>query len=138
VQGCAAVPADHHLEVMVGTRTFDYPLFDRLPTFPPGPNLKETIVLQELHSPAATDTASEAHRHAYNAWHWDRVTFARIRPYGRAGVRSWVEAEQSHLLRAYTVDFLVDAIEETKERCLAAYRRQAGKHIGTGADRLAA
>jgi hypothetical protein len=145
---CKAAPpsADHHLEVMVGTRTFDYPLFDRLPTFPPGPNLKETIVLQELHSPAATDTASEAHRHAYNAaftlldlsWHWDRVTFARVRPYGRAGVRSWVEAEQSHLLRAYTVDFLVDAIEETKERCLSAYRRQAGKHIGTGADRLAA
>jgi hypothetical protein len=29
--------------------------------------LKEIDVLQDLHSPAATDAASEAHRHAYNA-----------------------------------------------------------------------
>jgi hypothetical protein len=86
-------------------------------------------VLQQLHSPAATDPAAEAHRHAYNAafemldlsWQWDRTTFARIRPYGRAGVKSWVETEQPHLLKAYAVDFLVDAIETTKTRCLAAY-----------------
>jgi hypothetical protein len=104
------------------------------------------IVLQELHSPAAIDAASEADRHAYNAafhlldlsWHWDRPTFARIRPYGRAGVRSWLESEQSHLLRAYTVDFLVDAIEGTKARCLSAYERQAAKHAASSTAKLAA
>ena len=73
-------------------------------------------MLQALHPLAETDAASEAHRHAYNAafhelelnWHWDADTFARLQRYGRAGVR------------AYTVDFLVDAIETTKERCYAA------------------
>ena len=92
-------------------------------------------MLQDLHSPAVTDAASEAHRHAYNAafhlldlsWHWDPATFAAIRRYGRAGVRSWIQREQQHLLRAYDVDFLVEAVENTQERCLAAYRHQEAK-----------
>ena len=99
-------------------------------------------MLKDLHSPAVTDAASEAHRHAYNAafhlldlsWHWDRPTFARIRPYGRAGVKAWIESEQAHLLRAYDVDFLVDAVENTKFRCFTAYEVHAAK----GNDRLAA
>ena len=103
-------------------------------------------MLHDLHSPAATDAASEADRHAYNAafhlldlsWCWDRPTFARIRPYGRAGVRSWIETEQAHLLRAYTLDFLVDAIEATKARCLAAYEHQAAKQPMAQRPRLAA
>jgi hypothetical protein len=82
-------------------------------------------VLQPLHPPAMADTASEAHRHAYNTafqelelgWHWDADTFARLKPYGRAGLRSYLEGQQPHLLRAYTADFLVDLIEATKERC---------------------
>jgi hypothetical protein len=100
-------------------------------------------VLHDLQTPAAADAESEAHRHAYNAafhlldlnWHWDPATFASIRRYGRAGVKSWVEGEQPHLLRAYSVDFLVNAVEVTKERCLAAYERQEAKKSG---DRLAA
>ena len=100
-------------------------------------------MLHDLQATAATDTESEAHRHAYNAafhlldlnWHWDAPTFARIGRYGRAGVKSWVEQEQSHLLKAYTVDFLVNAVEVTKARCLAAYERQEAKKSG---DRLAA
>ena len=84
-------------------------------------------MLQPLHPPQVTDASSEAHRHAYNAafheldlnWHWDAETFARLQPYGRAGVRSYVESEQAHLLRAYTADFLVDLIESTKARCHA-------------------
>lgn len=84
-------------------------------------------MLHPLHSPAETDASSEAHRHAYNAafdelglnWHWDGATFARLQRYGRAGVRSYVETEQAHLLRAYSVEFLVDAIEATKARCYA-------------------
>jgi hypothetical protein len=63
-------------------------------------------VLQPLHPPAIADTASEAHRH-----------FARLQPYGRAGVRSYLEDQQPHLLRAYTADFLVELIEATKARC---------------------
>jgi len=103
-------------------------------------------VLQDLHAPATMDAASEAHRHAYNAafheldlaWHWDAATFARIRPYGRAGLRAWVEAEHGHLLRAYAPEFLVEAIEATQARCLAACERDAATHIGTHPRRLAA
>jgi hypothetical protein len=46
-----------------------------------------------------------------------------------------VEREQPHLLRAYAVDFLVNAVEVTKARCLEAYERQEAKKSG---DRLAA
>lgn len=82
---------------------------------------------QPLYPPAPSDAASEAHRHAYNSafheldlhWHWDRETFARLQPFGRAGVRAYLENEQSHLLRAYAADFLVDVIERTKADCHA-------------------
>jgi hypothetical protein len=84
-------------------------------------------LLQDLHTPAATDAASEAHRHAYNAafheldlnWQWDAATFAGLQRYGRAGLRAYLEKEQAHLLRAYSADFLVDLIEATKARCQA-------------------
>jgi hypothetical protein len=85
-------------------------------------------VLQTLHAPAAHNALSEAHRHAYNAafheldmnWQWDCATFARLQPYGRAGLRSYLQTEQPHLLRAYAADFLVDVIESAKARYLAA------------------
>jgi hypothetical protein len=85
-------------------------------------------MLQALHPLAGTDAASEAERHAYNAafhelelnWHWDADTFARLQRHGRVGLRAYLETEQAHLLRAYPVDFLVDAIETTKARCHAA------------------
>lgn len=83
---------------------------------------------QALHAAPALDPGEEAQRHAYNAafheldinWHWDAATFARLRPCGRAAVRAWLETEQPHLLRAYSIDFLVEAIESTKARHLAA------------------
>jgi hypothetical protein len=46
-----------------------------------------------------------------------------------------VEREQPHLLRAYAVDFLVEAVEATKARCLATYEREAARQF---TDRLAA
>ena len=72
-------------------------------------------------SPAPDD---HAHRHAYNAafdelglaWHWDAATYDRLKMQGRNGVRSYLEAEQPHLLRAYDADFLVDAVETAKAR----------------------
>ena len=71
------------------------------------------------------DRADETQRQAYNAafeelglsWHWDAVTYACLPARGRAGLRAYLEKEQSHLLRAYEADFLVDAIETAKDRC---------------------
>lgn len=90
-------------------------------------------MLHPLHTPPPTDAESEAHRQAYNAafheldlnWHWDASTFAGVQRYGRAGVRSWLETEQAHLLRAYSAEFLVDLIETTKARYHAAMARAA-------------
>ena len=68
-------------------------------------------------------------RHAYNAafeelgltWHWDAQTYERLQAAtrGRDSVRAYLETEQSHLLRAYEADFLVNAIETAKARCRA-------------------
>ena len=77
-----------------------------------------------LHAHARTDPAAEAHRHAYNVafeelglnWHWDAVTYAGLPARGRDGLRAYLQNEQSHLLRAYEADFLVDVIEAAKAR----------------------
>ena len=36
---------------------------------------------------------------------------------GRDGLRAYLQTEQAHLLRAYDLDFLTDAIETAKARC---------------------
>jgi hypothetical protein len=103
-------------------------------------------VLHDLQSPAPMDADSEAHRHAYNAafheldlnWHWDARTFAGIRRHGHAGLRAWIEMEQPHLLKAYAADFLVEAVEAAKARCLAAYQPEAGRQPAGSRPRLAA
>jgi hypothetical protein len=90
-------------------------------------------LLQDLHPATAADAASESHRLAYNAafheldlnWHWDTATYAHVQRFGRAGLRSWLETEHGHLLRAYTSDFLVELIETTKARRHAAIARPA-------------
>lgn len=74
------------------------------------------------------NTAADQARHTYNAafeelglsWHWDAITYARLQANGRGAVRTYLETEQSHLLRAYEADFLVEAIEATKARCHAS------------------
>lgn len=95
-------------------------------------------MVKALHAAAPVDAASEAQRHAYNAafheldlnWQWDAATFARLQPYGRAGLRDYLRKEQSHLLRAYEIGFLVDAIEATKARHEAAIARMmAGEPV---------
>ena len=68
----------------------------------------------------------ELQRQAYNsafdelglAWHWDRATFAWL-PDGPDRVRAYVEREHPHLLRSYEADFLVNAVENARERCRA-------------------
>ncbi|WP_431095934.1 hypothetical protein [Polaromonas aquatica] len=74
------------------------------------------------------NTAAEQARHAYNAafeelglsWHWDAATYARLQNSAHGAVRTYLETEQSHLLRAYEADFLVEAIEAAKARCHAS------------------
>jgi hypothetical protein len=67
-----------------------------------------------------TQDQGEIERNAYNAafyelglrWHWDEDTFARLRTSTceRERVRTYLQAHQAHLLRAYDVEFLIDAI----------------------------
>jgi hypothetical protein len=82
------------------------------------------------------DAETEAHRQAYNAafeelglsWHWDRVTYACLPAQGPEGLRAYLQAEHSHLLRAYEADFLVNAIETAKSRCYEVMvRSRAGR-----------
>jgi hypothetical protein len=54
-------------------------------------------------------------------WYWDSASYARF--HGRDGLRTYLQAEHAHLLRAYEADFLVDAIETAKSRCLAVMAR---------------
>jgi hypothetical protein len=76
------------------------------------------------------DHAAERQRIAYNAafdelglnWHWDPITYALLPDHGPAGVRHYLEKEHQHLLRAYDADFLVQAIETAKQRCLDVMR----------------
>jgi hypothetical protein len=84
------------------------------------------------------DAEAEAHRQAYNAafeelglnWHWDPVTYACLPAQGPEGLRAYLEKEQSHLLRAYEADFLVNAIETAKRRCHEVMvRNQAGRRM---------
>jgi len=70
-------------------------------------------------------------RQAYNsafeelglAWHWDRATYAGL-PEGKTGVRTYLEREHAHLLRAYDAEFLVEAIENAKCRCESMMRHR--------------
>jgi len=83
----------------------------------------------DIEAPAAPATTDEATRNAYNTtfaameldWHWDRDTYSRLRADGdgRAALRAYVQQHQPHLLRAYGVDCLIDAIEQTRR---ALYR----------------
>lgn len=84
-------------------------------------------MLKALLDNNTTDRADQV-RHAYNAafeelglsWHWDADTYARLQAGSRDAVRSYLETEQSHLLRAYEADFLVEAIEAARARCDAS------------------
>jgi hypothetical protein len=70
---------------------------------------------------------ADAHRNAYNAafhelglsFHWDRASYQSVlcQDGERECLRRYLEQHQSHLLRAYDAEFLVDAIQAAKERC---------------------
>jgi hypothetical protein len=72
----------------------------------------------------AAQPNDEATCNAYNStfaameldWHWDRETYSRLRGQGddRHALRAYVQQHRPHLLRAYGVDCLIDAIESTR------------------------
>lgn len=71
--------------------------------------------------------AVACHLAAYNAafyelglsWHWDDETFHDLQSLDceRDRIKKYMETHQSHLLKAYDADFLIDAIQSTKARC---------------------
>ena len=83
---------------------------------------------------AVTTTLSaddEAARNAYNTafsqmeidWHWDAVTYRELLAVGGQPVRAFVERHRPHLLRAYGIDCLVDAVEGTRRDLSVATSR---------------
>jgi hypothetical protein len=74
-----------------------------------------------------SSTQADAHRNAYNAafhelglsFHWDSERYQSVlcQDGERECVRRYLEQFQSHLLRAYDADFLVNAIQAAKVRC---------------------
>jgi hypothetical protein len=90
------------------------------------------------------DRGVEAHRQAYNAafdelglnWYWDPITYACLPAAGRDGLRAYLQTEQAHLLRAYDLDFLTEAIETAKARCygvMLAHSASTANHGRTAA-----
>lgn len=70
----------------------------------------------------ALSADDEAARNAYNTafsqleigWHWDAATYRELLADGGQPVRSFVERHRPHLLRAYGIDCLVNAVESTR------------------------
>ena len=70
------------------------------------------------------DTDLDAYNAAFNElglpWYWDASTHRQLHAHGgeRKGacVRVYLETQQSHLLKAYDADFLINAIQSAKTR----------------------
>jgi hypothetical protein len=86
-----------------------------------------------MQPPRPIDRAPQAEieRSAFNAafyelglpWHWDDAVYGRLanEPCERSRVRQYVQSAHPHLLRAYDVDFLADAVLRAKQRCQRAF-----------------
>jgi hypothetical protein len=76
----------------------------------------------------ASSSIAEIHRNAYNAafhqlglsWHWDAGHYrhGECAEEERACLHSYLAEHQAHLLSAYDAEFLVEAIQAAKVRCL--------------------
>ena len=74
----------------------------------------------------ASDETSETERNAYNIafcelgleWHWDANTYNELRTVAKQKepARTFLESQHPHLLRAYDVDFLVNAIDSKRKQ----------------------
>lgn len=75
----------------------------------------------------SADDAADIHRDAYNAafyelglsWYWDENTGHDLAATagGRNRLQHYLETCQSHLLKVYDADFLINAIQAAKARC---------------------
>jgi len=82
------------------------------------------MTIADTAEPGITEltSADEAARNAYNAtfsemeigWHWDAATYRELLAAGGQPVRAFVERHRPHLLRAYAIDCLVNAVESTR------------------------
>jgi len=76
-------------------------------------------------------TDDEAARNGYNSafsqmeidWHWDAATYRALLADGGQPVRAFVERHRPHLLRAYGIDCLVNAVEATRRGLSAGASR---------------
>ena len=82
--------------------------------------------MRSIHTNYASDETSETERNAYNVafcelgleWHWDANTYNELRTIAqqKEPVRTYLESQRPHLLRAYDVDFLVNAIDSKRKQ----------------------
>ncbi len=89
-----------------------------------------------IDSDAAVDAAA-VHRNAYNAafyelglrWYWDSEIYpAELSEADeRRCLRQYMVTHQPHMLTAYDVDFLADAIQMTKAKCYGRMTHAARK-----------
>lgn len=85
--------------------------------------------------------AIECHLAAYNAafyelglsWHWDDATFHALQSLDceRDRIKTYLETQQAHLLKVYDANFLIDAIQSTKARCLETLTDNGAKKAAT-------
>jgi hypothetical protein len=93
--------------------------------------------MPNLASSHAAANPAEIERNAYNAafyelglrWHWDIDTYneLQLNPREKDRIRVYLETRQAHLLKAYDVDFLVNAIEVRKARCREMLATRSGR-----------
>lgn len=89
------------------------------------------------------DPDGAIHRDAFNAafrelglnWRWGNETYRNLLNRGteREGVRVYVETHQSHLLRAYDAEFLINAILTAKAKWYEAMRAECAHGLRTPA-----
>ena len=88
----------------------------------------DIAVTTTITRPSSID--DEAERNAYNSafseleidWHWDAATYRELLAGGQP-VRAYVERHRPHLLRAYGIDCLINAVETTRRGLSAARPR---------------
>ena len=81
-------------------------------------------------TPTRHEAADDTHLSAYNGafwdlgfrWQWDAATYSSLGESAseKERIRAYVERHQSHLTRAYDMDFLINLIHEHKTRRHAA------------------
>lgn len=88
-----------------------------------------TARMADQHAEAQRLASTAAFDELGLSWSWDAETFSRLPAGARQRVQAYLVREHPHLLRACDADFLVEAVENTKDRWLAAMqarRAQAG------------